>query len=845
MNNPELGQIGSPAVRAAASATVLVEFIIVGTVFFGLVKAGLSLPSPVASPLWPPTGCALAAFLLRGYRIWPAILAGSLSSYLLFGGALLQSSSIVAGTLLAALAGAFLISRWSAPETLFATPQSVAKFSFICFIPTAVISSIFAVGSSALANGTNPSDAAVTWIFWWLADGTATLIVAPTIVLWAMTPLASFSKWDFLEALAVFVLTVAIGFLAFSPAVGIDLTNAEFNHAVPYRSLLGFLVLLPLMRAGLQGNQRNVSAAALSFCGMAAWGVAAGGFPLAQTDFSAAQLLLLAVSIGASLPPLILAATIARHQGLEVNLFSVQDQLRHDLEETNSELDRARRHFEILIEGVVDYAIFVLDTAGRVASWNGAAQKIMGYTADEIVGKHFGIFYRPDERRAGEPNRALELAIQKDKCDVEGWRIRKNGTLFFVTGSISSIRDDSGALLGFANVLRDATERRDAHEKLVQAREQLAMAQKMEAIGKLTGGIAHDFNNLLMIIGGNAQTFRRLLDPKLPRAIEAIQTAAKRGESLTRQLLTFSRRQHLSPTVIDLNAAIKNMHPMIESSLRGNIIYKEDISDGACPVKVDLAELELAIVNLAVNARDAMPNGGTFTLSIHNVVAGHEHGKEPPTGAFVPVTFSDTGMGIPPHLLSKIFDPFFTTKEVGKGSGLGLSQVYGFAHQAGGTVTAESKIGHGTTITMYLPACADEQITDEHAPAKKTEQVQRPTVLIVDDSAEVAEVTASLFEHLGYATIYRDSADAALRLLDDGAKIDLVFSDIVMPGPIDGVGLAREIRSLYPDLPVVLTTGYSDAAQAAPSNLRILRKPFDTDALRDFIQDLSEKSLAT
>ena len=845
MNNPELGQIGSPAVRAAASATVLVEFIIVGTVFFGLVKAGLSLPSPVASPLWPPTGCALAAFLLRGYRIWPAILSGSLSSYLLFGGALLQSSSIVAGTLLAALAGAFLISRWSAPETLFATPQSVARFSFICFIPTAVISSIFAVGSSALANGTNPSDAAVTWIFWWLADGTATLIVAPTIVLWAMTPLASFSKWDFLEALAVFVLTVAIGFLAFSPAVGIDLTNAEFNHAVPYRSLLGFLVLLPLMRAGLQGNQRNVSAAALSFCGMAAWGVAAGSFPLAQTDFSAAQLLLLAVSIGASLPPLILAATIARHQGLEVNLLSVQDQLRHDLEETNSELDRARRHFEILIEGVVDYAIFVLDTAGRVASWNGAAQKIMGYTADEIVGKHFGIFYRPDERRAGEPNRALELAIQKDKCDVEGWRIRKNGTLFFVTGSISSIRDDSGALLGFANVLRDATERRDAHEKLVQAREQLAMAQKMEAIGKLTGGIAHDFNNLLMIIGGNAQTFRRLLDPKLPRAIEAIQTAAKRGESLTRQLLTFSRRQHLSPTVIDLNAAIKNMHPMIESSLRGNIIYKEDISDGACPVKVDLAELELAIVNLAVNARDAMPNGGTFTLSIHNVVAGHEHGNEPPTGAFVPITFSDTGMGIPPHLLSKIFDPFFTTKEVGKGSGLGLSQVYGFAHQAGGTVTAESKIGHGTTITMYLPACADEQITDEHAPAKKTEQVQRPTVLIVDDSAEVAEVTASLFEHLGYATIYRDSADAALRLLDDGAKIDLVFSDIVMPGPIDGVGLAREIRSLYPDLPVVLTTGYSDAAQAAPSNLRILRKPFDTDALRDFIQDLSEKSLAT
>ena len=176
------------------------------------------------------------------------------------------------------------------------------------------------------------------------------------------------------------------------------------------------------------------------------------------------------------------------------------------MKETNSELDRARRHFEILIEGVVDYAIFVLDTAGRVASWNGAAQKIMGYTADEIVGKHFGIFYRPDERRAGEADRTLELAIQRDKHEVEGWRIRKNGTLFFVTGSVLRSAMTAGNLLGFANVLRDPTERRDAHEQLAQTREQLAMAQKMEAIGKLTGGIAHDFNNLLMIIGGNAQT---------------------------------------------------------------------------------------------------------------------------------------------------------------------------------------------------------------------------------------------------------------------------------------------------------------------------------------------------
>ena len=205
--------------------------------------------------------------------------------------------------------------------------------------------------------------------------------------------------------------------------------------------------------------------------------------------------------------------------------------------------------------------------------------------------------------------------------------------------------------------------------------------------------------------------------------------------------------------------------------------------------------------------------------------------------------FSDTGTGIPPNLLSKIFDPFFTTKEVGKGTGLGLSQVYGFAHQAGGMVKADSKVGQGTTITVYLPALPTAEIVGEDMSALDDPHSRRPAVLIVDDSAEVAEVTSSLFEHLGYDTLYRELAEAALKLLADGARIDLVFSDIVMPGTIDGVGLAREVRSQYPDLPVVLTTGYSDAARAVPADLRILRKPFDTDALRGFIRDAMDMRL--
>ena len=831
-------------VRGVKSAgAYFFECLTIGAIYFGLVKAGLSTSSnPLTLALWPPTGLPLSLLLLRGYRIWPALLAGPIFSYIFFGRPVWEASSIALATLIAALAGVSLTKRGSTIDNLFATPTSVAKFSLICFAPIAIISSTLALAVFGLAGQIDLNNSFAAWLTWWLADGTATLIILPVVLLWAKLPLVRFSKRGFLEGFALFLTTAAIGLIAFSPLFAADHTNSELNRVLAYRSLLGFFVLLPFVWAALQGNERNIAMAGLIFSAMAVWGFSAGTFPFSQTDLTAAGLSLLAISIGTSLPPLILCTAVATRQKTEDRLLYTHQQLRHALEQTSVQLDVAKRHFEILIEGVADYAIFVLDTAGRVASWNSAAQKIMGYTAEEIVGRHFGIFYRPDERRTGEPNRALELAVQNGKHEIEGWRVRKNGAPFFVTGSVSSIRDDQGTLFGFANVLRDATERRDAQEKLVQAREQLAMAQKMEAIGKLTGGIAHDFNNLLMIIGGNAQTFKRLLDPKLPRAIEAIQTAAKRGESLTRQLLTFSRRQHVSPTVVDLSASLKNMRTMIESSLRGNIVYKEEIGDAVWPVKVDLAELELGIVNIAVNARDAMPTGGTFTLSLRNVAAANEAGDEQLEGPLVAIDCSDTGTGIPPNLLSKIFDPFFTTKEVGKGSGLGLSQVYGFAHQAGGTVKAQSKVGVGTIFSVYLP-CADEKIANKEAPNKTTDTSQRLTVLIVDDSAEVAEVTSSLFEHLGYQTVYRASADEALKLLADGAKIDLVFSDIVMPGAIDGVELAREIRSRYRNLPVVLTTGYSDAAQAAPTNLKILRKPFDTDTLREFIQNSGETTL--
>jgi PAS domain S-box-containing protein len=826
------------------AGTYLLELAIIGAGYVGLADTGLLLPgiNPAATPLWPPTGLALGLILLRGHRVWPALLLGSavasaISSGQMAIGALPALASVGVATVLAAIGGAWLTNRWSDGRNTFATALGVAKFALIAIV-TAMIGAVLAVASRFSAYGFALGDLSVgavaVWLKWWFADATGIVLITPVVLLWANTPWRSLSASNWRETAAVAAVAAAIGVVADRAVVG-----GSLNGLLPYRDVLAFLIFLPLSFSALRGNQRDAATAALIFGAVAVWGLSVRTSPLPAAELNESLILFVLLSVSAQFLSLILGATIVAYRDAEARLLSAQSQLTAQLEQARAAFKSLKKHFDIFVDSVADYAVLLLDRYGHVATWNSNAEKIIGYTADEIVGKHFGLLYRPDERRSGEANRALEFASQSGGHDVEGWRIRKNGTPFFVTGRLTAIRGDDDDVIGFAHVIRDATERRDAQEKLVEAREQLVMAQKMEAIGKLTGGIAHDFNNLLMIIGGNAQIFKRLLDPKLPRAIEAIQTAAKRGESLTRQLLTFSRRQHLSPTIVDLRVSIKNMRTLIESSLRGNIVYNEQINADVWPIKVDIAELELAVVNIAVNARDAMPNGGKFSLKVGNVRAHDERDGERHTEDFVALALSDTGMGIPPSLLTKIFDPFFTTKEVGKGTGLGLSQVYGFAHQAGGTVQAESTVGVGTTITIYLPSCAGEELLDDETTEIDAAHSQRPLVLVVDDSTEVAEVTSSLFEQLGYDTIYRESAEAALNLLADGAHIDLVFSDIVMPGMIDGVGLANELRSLYPNLPVVLTTGYSDAAKAAPSDLKILHKPFDSDALKSFIKDVT------
>jgi PAS domain S-box-containing protein len=495
-------------------------------------------------------------------------------------------------------------------------------------------------------------------------------------------------------------------------------------------------------------------------------------------------------------------------------------------------LKESERHFRLLVSGVTDYALYMLDPTGIVTNWNAGGQRIKGYRPEEIIGQHFSRFYSAADQAAGRPARALQLAVENGRYEEDGWRVRKDGTFFWASVVIDPIRDEDGKLLGFAKITRDISERREAQLNLEKIQRQLAESQKLDALGQLTGGVAHDFNNLLMIISGNLHTLRKIVgnDAKGLRAVQAIETASQRGASLTRQLLTFARRQSVNPQTVDPADRIRSVREVLDAALGGSVQLVIDVADGIWPVMVDAAEFETALVNLVINARDAMPDGGSVTVRASNTYIDDGNRK----GDHVAVKVEDTGVGIAPDIAVKVFDPFFTTKAVGKGTGLGLSQVHGFAHQAGGTVTVASELGKGTAFTICLPR-SERPIDSAEV---EVSAIGSGTVLLVEDNPEVANASAGLLEQLGYSVRWVSDADSALREVErDG--IDLVFSDIVMPGKMDGLSLARAIKQKRPALPILLATGYSEAAQNARADFPILRKPYQLHELSRALEQLS------
>jgi two-component system NtrC family sensor kinase len=384
--------------------------------------------------------------------------------------------------------------------------------------------------------------------------------------------------------------------------------------------------------------------------------------------------------------------------------------------------------------------------------------------------------------------------------------------------------------------LYDEADRREAAEVAVR------QGERLSALGKLTGGVAHDFNNLLMIIGGSAQRLRsELTNKKHTRLLDMIATATQRGETLTRQLLAYSRQQTLSPQVIDLTQRLPAIREVLARSLHANVEIHVEVPETPCAVRVDAGEFELAILNLAVNAKDAMPDGGTLSIRAKPVTLRGGASEEGLAGEFVAVRVADNGHGIAPEALSRVFEPFFTTKEVGKGTGLGLSQVYGFAKQSGGTATVSSTPGSGTAVTVYLPRSVEAAPAASPRIQAPVEAVPAGTALLVEDNADVAEVGAGYLRQLGYRVRSVANAQAAIAALRLDPEVDLVFSDILMPGGRNGVDLAREIVHRFPGIPVLLTTGYSASAQEAVHlGVTVLQKPYDLEALRRHIREAME-----
>jgi PAS domain S-box-containing protein len=508
-------------------------------------------------------------------------------------------------------------------------------------------------------------------------------------------------------------------------------------------------------------------------------------------------------------------------------------QITRDLSEraiAEQTLRHSEEQFRLLVQSVTDYAIYMIDPDGLVSSWNPGAERIKGYSPEEIIGKHFSLFYTDEDRASGEPERALATALREGRFEKESWRVRKDGTRFWANIVIDPIRNDDGTLLGFAKITRDFTERQAAQQELERAREALFQSQKMEAVGQLTGGVAHDFNNLLMAILSSLALLRKRLpdDPQAIRLLDNAIKGAERGAALTQRMLAFARRQDLNPEAIDIPSLVRGMTDLLQRSLGPSVSIDTRFPLSLSAVSADANQLEMALLNLVVNARDAMPDGGTIAISAqeHEVNGNAADGLQP--GRYVSLRVTDNGAGMDAETLARATEPFFTTKGIGKGTGLGLSMVHGLSQQSGGRFLLESRPGVGTTAELWLPIAEARPVKDTGGGTTPEERrnVCRPlTVLAVDDDGLVLMNTAALLEDLGHRVLEAYSGKEALEIFRREPDLDLVITDQAMPH-MTGVQLAEAIRAERPETPVILATGYGEMPAGADSAILKLNKPF-------------------
>lgn len=482
---------------------------------------------------------------------------------------------------------------------------------------------------------------------------------------------------------------------------------------------------------------------------------------------------------------------------------------------------------DLLIRSVTDYAIYMLDPRGIVSSWNAGAERLKGYRPEEIIGQHFSRFYTPEDIELGIPVMALKTALDEGRFEAEGWRVRKEGRRFWANVVIDPIRDDEGRHLGFAKITRDLTERKQAQEALEQSREQFFQAQKVEAIGQLTGGVAHDFNNILAAILGSLNLARRRMaeGEDISRFLDNAALAAQRGATLTQRMLAFARKQELKLEPVDLVDSVRDMAELLNRTIGPSVAIKTSFPLTLPPVLADRAQLELALINLVVNARDAMADGGDIVIGAEE----RDFGDKPKP--FVCLSVIDQGQGMDEGTLARATEPFFTTKGIGKGTGLGLSMVQGMVEQCGGHLVLRSAPGEGTRAEIWLPTAQWQVREEPRRPAPP--KTRRLRILAVDDDPIVLVNTAAMLADLGHEVFQADSGKAALALLAEH-QLDLLITDYAMPRMSGGelVDLALDADA---DLRVIVVSGYADLPEGKSLGVPRLSKPFSDAELAEAI----------
>jgi len=857
---------GAPTYRrvrvAAAAGRAVAEFVVVAATYYVAARLALRLElgGAQADAIWPPSGIAVAAVLLFGRRALGGVFAGALCASLVDvllatnagwgaspAGILSHAGAGPIGAAVAGLAGlGSTLEALIVAEALQRGGSGLARLDnahdALVLVAASVVApaaSMIGVAAPAVFGLAPASSVAATWAGRWLGDTGGIVVVTPLMVAWAHSGMQSprVVRWG--ETIAAMAAVAVLAAIVFAP-----LPAAVATYAPAVTRIVGdrasaapYLVVPVLLWVEFRLGPATGALARAAVVAIVIAGALAGSGPFVGGSPHAALLALQSfVVVVAATMTVVGGALAERRHRFEASVRS-REQLEKRVERRTAALIESEKRYRMLVEGVVDYAIFLLDPDGHVINWNVGAQRINGYSAEEIIGRHFSIFYTPDERAAGRPEATLEIATREGKFETEAWRVRKDGARFYASIVCDALREEDGRLVGFAKITRDITHQMRQKEALELARASLTQAQKMEAIGQLTGGIAHDFNNILTVIIGNLEIIQRGLtaaQDKLRDAAQSAMRGAVRAAAVTQRLLAFARRQPLEPQPIEINTLVAEMTGLLDRVLGDSVTHEIRLAESRPKCFCDANQLETALLNLVINARDAMPDGGTVTIATgeEDLAPGTETDGIVP-GRYAVLRVSDTGVGMPADVRARVFEPFFTTKEVGKGSGLGLSMVYGFVKQSRGHIRVDSEPGKGTAVTLYLPRAAD--VRPETAAAERRPQAgddrRGALILVVEDNAEVRQLAVAGLGALGYRVICAGDSDTALGRIAAEPGIDLLLVDLGLPR-CDGSWLAAEAKRRHPQMRVLFMTGRSDEGSAAAGgDAIVLHKPFTRDEL--------------